>query len=159
MFGKRLSEPLWLNWIMTGGVRMTGVSIMEVGGYFANNATLHEKAPEVDTSKVNIGAEAAKLMENPAFMQGITNWSTDPLLNRQASSDPILRQYMSTLYTLVAAGAHPDTVAAAAKILDDYVGRPVLQGIIQQAVLTPHSAIDVYEMAFPLSAQATYVLA
>ncbi|TPE68209.1 T7SS effector LXG polymorphic toxin [Halalkalibacterium halodurans] len=36
-----------LDWTMTGGVRMTGVSIMEVGGYFANNATLHEKAPEV----------------------------------------------------------------------------------------------------------------
>ncbi|WZY00718.1 T7SS effector LXG polymorphic toxin [Bacillus sp. FSL W7-1360] len=146
-----------LNWTMTGGVRMTGVSIMEVGGYFANNATLHEKAPEVDTSKVNTGAEAAKLMENPAFMQGITNWSTDSLLNLEASTDPVLRQYMSTLYTLVAAGAHPDTVAAAAKILDDYVGRPVSQGVIQQAVLTPHSATDVYAMAFPLSAQATYV--
>ncbi|WZY00717.1 T7SS effector LXG polymorphic toxin [Bacillus sp. FSL W7-1360] len=146
-----------LNWIMTGGVRMTGVSIMEVGGYFANNATLHEKAPEVDTSKVNTGAEAAKLMENPAFMHGITNWSTDSLLNLEASTDPVLRQYMSTLYTLVAAGAHPDTVAAAAKILDDSVGRPVSQGVIQQAVLTPHSATDVYAMAFPLSAQATYV--
>jgi predicted ribonuclease toxin of YeeF-YezG toxin-antitoxin module len=36
-----------LDWTMTGGVTMKGVSIMEVGGYFANNATLHEKAPEV----------------------------------------------------------------------------------------------------------------
>ncbi|MDY7224508.1 T7SS effector LXG polymorphic toxin [Halalkalibacterium halodurans] len=35
-----------LDWTMTGGVTMKGVSIMEVGGYFANNATLHEKAPE-----------------------------------------------------------------------------------------------------------------
>ncbi|MED4079459.1 T7SS effector LXG polymorphic toxin [Halalkalibacterium halodurans] len=36
-----------LDWTVTGGVTMKGVSIMEVGGYFANNATLHEKAPEV----------------------------------------------------------------------------------------------------------------
>ncbi|MED3648491.1 T7SS effector LXG polymorphic toxin [Halalkalibacterium halodurans] len=36
-----------LDWNMTGGVTMKGVSIMEIGGYFANNATLHEKAPEV----------------------------------------------------------------------------------------------------------------
>ncbi|WP_053431845.1 ribonuclease YeeF family protein [Halalkalibacterium halodurans] len=42
-----------LDWNMTGGVTMKGVSIMEVGGYFANNATLHEKAPEVDTGKMN----------------------------------------------------------------------------------------------------------
>ncbi|BAB07424.1 ribonuclease YeeF family protein [Halalkalibacterium halodurans] len=37
-----------LDWTVTGGVTMKGVSIMEVGGYFANNATLHEKAPEVN---------------------------------------------------------------------------------------------------------------
>ncbi|MED4150688.1 T7SS effector LXG polymorphic toxin [Halalkalibacterium halodurans] len=50
-----------LDWNMTGGVTMKGVSIMEVGGYFANNATLHEKAPEVDTSNVSAGVYGSSL--------------------------------------------------------------------------------------------------
>ncbi|BAB07711.1 transposase (12) [Halalkalibacterium halodurans C-125] len=43
-----------LDWNMTGGVTMKGVSIMEIGGYFANNATLHEKAPEVKVELLDL---------------------------------------------------------------------------------------------------------
>ncbi|MDY7224622.1 ribonuclease YeeF family protein [Halalkalibacterium halodurans] len=43
-----------LDWTVTGGVTMKGVSIMEVGGYFANNATLHEKAPEVKVELLDL---------------------------------------------------------------------------------------------------------
>jgi hypothetical protein len=57
-----------LDWTVTGGVTMKGVSIMEVGGYFANNATLHEKAPEVDTSKMSVGVHDPALADNPAYM-------------------------------------------------------------------------------------------
>ncbi|MED4172384.1 T7SS effector LXG polymorphic toxin [Halalkalibacterium halodurans] len=57
-----------LDWTVTGGVTMKGVSIMEVGGYFANNATLHEKAPAVDTSKVSAGVHDPALAGNPAYM-------------------------------------------------------------------------------------------
>ncbi|MDY7240720.1 ribonuclease YeeF family protein [Halalkalibacterium halodurans] len=58
-----------LDWTMTGGVTMKGVSIMEVGGYFANNATLHEKAPEVDTSNVSVGVYDPALADNPSLVQ------------------------------------------------------------------------------------------
>ncbi|MED4189119.1 T7SS effector LXG polymorphic toxin [Halalkalibacterium halodurans] len=57
-----------LDWTIAGGVTMKGVSIMEVGGYFANNATLHEKAPAVDTSKVSAGVHDPALAGNPAYM-------------------------------------------------------------------------------------------
>ncbi|TPE68220.1 ribonuclease YeeF family protein [Halalkalibacterium halodurans] len=63
-----------LDWTMTGGVTMKGVSIMEVGGYFANNATLHEKAPEVDTSKVSVGVYDPALADNPSLVQGVVNF-------------------------------------------------------------------------------------
>ncbi|WZX99610.1 T7SS effector LXG polymorphic toxin [Bacillus sp. FSL W7-1360] len=120
-----------VEWMNTGGLTMSGVNIQDVRGYFAD-ATLHTQAPAVD-------------------------WSNDMFLNLKSSSDPTLRQHVSVLYTLAAIGAHPDVVAAAAKRLDTYLGRPVSQSIIQKAVLTQHSTTEVYAMAFPLTAQATYL--
>ncbi|WZY00196.1 T7SS effector LXG polymorphic toxin [Bacillus sp. FSL W7-1360] len=75
-----------LQWTLTGGVKMSGVSIMEVGGYFSNNATLHEKAPEVDTSKVTTGADAAALMDNPALMDDSSLWQQTADFFETASS-------------------------------------------------------------------------
>ncbi|WP_053431720.1 ribonuclease YeeF family protein [Halalkalibacterium halodurans] len=74
-----------LDWTMTGGVRMSGVSIMEVGGYFANNATLHEKAPEVDTSKMNANVYDPTLADNPALANNPTFRFINTLINKGAT--------------------------------------------------------------------------
>ncbi|MDY7223745.1 T7SS effector LXG polymorphic toxin [Halalkalibacterium halodurans] len=76
-----------LDWTMTGGVTMKGVSIMEVGGYFANNATLHEKAPAVDTSKVSAGVHDPALADNPAYMISYQACSFDEWANPELRED------------------------------------------------------------------------
>ncbi|MEJ9315881.1 ribonuclease YeeF family protein [Halalkalibacterium halodurans] len=103
-----------LDWTMTGGVTMKGVSIMEVGGYFANNATLHEKAPEVDTSKLSVGLNDPALADNPALVAVRLNkpglamhyrafpigFTYSSMMNghRQYALDPLL-YYMSATMT------------------------------------------------------------
>jgi hypothetical protein len=111
-----------LDWTVTGGVTMKGVSIMEVGGYFANNATLHEKAPEVDTSKVSVGVYDPALADNPSLVQ----WTAD--LFDKAST-------MNNVYTVADAGMQAGNYAfQAAMRLDAKYGNPVSNGVLNMSI-------------------------
>ncbi|MDY7223990.1 ribonuclease YeeF family protein [Halalkalibacterium halodurans] len=96
-----------LDWTMTGGVRMSGVSIMEVGGYFANNATLHEKAPEVDTSKMNANVYDPTLADNPALVKNSLFMKQQSIMDMFATAFPLTFQstYLR-VYLQQTKGAH-----------------------------------------------------
>ncbi|MED4194650.1 hypothetical protein P4627_08690, partial [Halalkalibacterium halodurans] len=111
-----------LDWTIAGGVTMKGVSIMEVGGYFANNATLHEKAPEVDTSNVSVGVYDPALADNPSLVQ----WTAD--LFDKAST-------MNNVYTVADAGMQAGNYAfQAAMRLDAKYGNPVSNGVLNMSI-------------------------
>ncbi|WZY00211.1 T7SS effector LXG polymorphic toxin [Bacillus sp. FSL W7-1360] len=111
-----------INWTLTGGVQMTGVSIMEVGGYFANSATLHKGASAVDTSKVSTGAVEPGLVDNPSLAQHAANF-----FNQVSTLDNV--------YTVAdAAMKATNYVYQAGMRLDKRFGSPVSNGILNASM-------------------------
>ncbi|MED4126519.1 hypothetical protein P4641_21545, partial [Halalkalibacterium halodurans] len=88
---------------------------MEVGGYFANNATLHEKAPEVDTSKMSAGMHDPTLANNPSLVKNSLFMQQQSIMDMFAAAFPLTFQstYLR-VYLQQTKGAHSNNSSTGA---------------------------------------------
>ncbi|WP_062048659.1 ribonuclease YeeF family protein [Bacillus sp. JCM 19034] len=78
-------------WTVSGGALLNGVYLNEIRNHFSDK-TLHTKAPEVDTSKVNTSLYNPTLADNPALVKNFMFMQQHSIIDMYSTAFPLTFQ-------------------------------------------------------------------